>query len=419
MSLSLDAYGALRIPEFRRILLTRFCITLAIQIQYIAIGWQVYALTHDTLALGLSGLAEAIPYLSISLISGYVADHFNRKRVWQYTVLILFGAAITLFVYTLQSESILATYGARPFYIVAALTGLARGFMAPTMNSFWPQWVPRELYANAATWNTNSFNSGAIIGPAVGGLIYGSFGPHTAYGAVICLIGAAMIIITTIPSKPVPVQNSDETMAQKLTAGMRFVFRNQVLVGAMALDMFAVLFGGAVAVLPAVAKDVLHVGPQELGFLRAAMSIGSILMGIVITFNPPHRGTGRKLFWAVAGFGACMIGFALSQTLWLSFSMLLMAGAFDNVSMVIRGSISQLMTPDEMRGRVSAVSGIFIGSSNEIGSFESGAAARLLGLIPSIIFGGCMTLLVVAVASISAPRLRQFEIDHEAAKTSS
>ncbi|MFM8178754.1 MAG: MFS transporter, partial [Candidatus Kapaibacterium sp.] len=230
-----------------------------------------------------------------------------------------------------------------------------------------------------------------------------------------CVVGfiiVAMAVTSTIPSRPVPPQeNTEESLKDKLTAGLRFVFKNQVLVGAMSLDMFAVLFGGAVSMLPAVAHDVLHTGPEGMGILRSATAVGSILMGIVVAFRPPHRNTGRILLWCVTGFGLCIVAFAFSRDFWLSFILLVMSGAFDNVSMVIRGSIAQLLTPDSMRGRVSAVNGIFIGSSNEIGSFESGVAARLLGLIPSIIFGGSMTLLVVAITSRVAPKLRRFEIE--------
>ncbi len=412
MAQSTDAYGALRIPEFRRILLTRLCITLAIQIQYVAIGWQVYAITHDTLALGLSGLAEAIPYVSLSLFTGYVADHYNRKRVWQYSVLIFLFASLSLLIYSMQPQDVLMHYGVTPFYIIAAIVGVARAFMAPTMNAFWAQWVPRELYSNAATWNANNFNAGAIVGPAIGGLVYGFFGANATYAVVALLIVVAFSVISTVPSKPVPPQTkSGESMKEKLTAGLRFVFAKQVLVGAMALDMFAVLFGGATAMLPAIAKDVLHTGPEGLGLLRSATAVGSILMGIIVAFNPPHRRTGQKLLWCVAGYGVCMIAFAFSEYFWLSYLFLLLSGAFDNVSMVIRGSIAQLMTPDDMRGRVSSVNGIFIGSSNEIGSFESGVAAKLLGLIPSIIFGGSMTMLVVAITAKVAPGLRNFEIE--------
>ncbi len=413
-----EAYGALRIPQFRRILITRLCITLAIQIQYIAIGWQVYAITHDPLALGLSGLAEALPYVSLSLFSGYIADHYNRKRVWQVSVLVLLLANIALLFYGLQSADVFKAYGVTPFYIVAAIVGVARAFMAPSMNAFWPQWVPRELYANAATWNSNNFNAGAIVGPAIGGLIYGYIGVEAAYSAVTLLIIVAFLVISTVPSKPLPPRLEGESMKQKLTAGLRFVFSRQVLVGAMALDMFAVLFGGATAMLPAITRDILHGDPQQLGLLRSATAVGSILMGIIVAFNPPHRKTGRKLLWCVAGYGVCMICFAFSTSFWWAYLFLLLSGSFDNVSMVIRGSIAQLLTPDEMRGRVSSVNGIFIGSSNEIGSFESGVAARLLGLIPSIIFGGTMTLIVVSLASRLAPKLRAFEIEKHLGKQS-
>lgn len=414
---SSDAWGALRIGEFRFILLTRLCITLGVQIQYVAIGWQIYELTGDKLALGFSGLAEAIPYIIVSMISGYVADHYNRKKIFMGAAFLQLIGSVVLFLIAMQDKQLLVSYGLLPFYAVIALIGFARGFMGPSLGALWGQIVPRELYANAATWNANIFNAGAIAGPALGGLIFGYVGKNAAYIATCALILLALLCMAMVKSRPVPQHKAgEESLASKLTAGLRFVFGNQVLVGAMALDMFAVLFGGAVAMLPAFAKDVLHVGPEGMGLLRAATSIGSILMGIVVAFHPPVKNTGVKLLVCVAGFGACMIGFAYSEYFWLSFVLLAASGAFDNVSMVIRGSIAQLMTPDQMRGRVSAVNGVFIGSSNEIGAFESGVAARLLGLQPSVVFGGIMTLIVVATTWVIAPKLRSFEIEESSAR---
>ncbi|MBL7974195.1 MAG: MFS transporter [Candidatus Kapabacteria bacterium] len=405
-----DAYGALRIPEFRYILLTRLCITLAVQIQYVAIGWQIYSLTGDKLALGLTGLAEALPYIVVSLFSGYVADTYNRKYVYQFALMLQFIGSVVLAFIGMQDSHTILQHGLLPFYVVIGIVGFARGFMGPSLGALWGEIVPRELYANAATWNANTYNAGSITGPALGGLLMGFAGEKVSYMVVCGLVVLAFILIMFVRSRPVQPHAKGESLGTKLTAGLRFVFGNQVLIGAMALDMFAVLFGGAVAMLPAIAKDVLHVGPEGMGLLRAATAIGSIAMGLVVAFHPPVKNTGYKLLLCVAGFGACMIGFAYSEYYWLSFVLLAASGAFDNVSMVIRGSIAQLLTPDSMRGRVSAVNGIFIGSSNEIGAFESGVAARYLGLQPSIVFGGIMTLVVVATTWLIAPTLRTFHI---------
>jgi len=411
-----DAYGALRIPEFRLILLTRLCITLAVQIQYVTIGWQIYQLTGDKLALGLTGLAEAIPYIVVSLFSGYVADAYNRKYVYGFALAVLFAGSVALAYIGMNDTHTIVHYGLFPFYGVIGVIGFARGFMGPSHGALWGEIVPRELYANAATWNANTYNTGSVTGPALGGLLIGFAGEKVSYIVVCGLVILAFILIMVVRSRPVQPHGHGETLRTKLTAGLRFVFGNQVLVGAMALDMFAVLFGGAVVMLPAIAKDVLHVGPEGMGLLRAATALGSIAMGLVVAFHPPVKNTGYKLLLCVAGFGACMVGFAYSELYWLSFALLATSGAFDNISMVIRGSIAQLMTPDQMRGRVSAVSGIFIGSSNEIGAFESGVAARFMGLQPSIMFGGIMTLIVVATTWLIAPKLRTFQI-HSSTET--
>ncbi|MFM8840987.1 MAG: MFS transporter [bacterium] len=406
-----DPYAALRIPSFRRILLGRLFLTLGIQIQAVSIGWLIYIKTGDPLALGFSGLAEAVPYIITSMFSGYVADTKNRKHVLMIALFFLFLASVGLLIrIMLDLSNTSQALDTLPYYLALFCVGLSRGFMGPSLQALWADIVPKEIYHNAATWSANLFNFAAVAGPALGGLLYGFSGPISANIAVCVLLVSSLTafsFVRYIRPKHAP---SLESLSNKLTAGLKFVFSHQVLVGAMALDMFAVLFGGALALLPAFTKDVLSMGPEALGILRAAPFVGSLLMGMYLAHHPPIGKTGILLLIAVAGFGACMIGFALSTNYYLSLLLIASSGAFDNISMVIRGSIAQLLTPDEMRGRVSAVNGIFIGASNEIGAFESGLAARLLGLVPSVIAGGSMTLLIAAFTSWRLPALRSFSI---------
>lgn len=406
-----DPYAALRIPSFRRILLGRLFLTLGYQIQAVSIGWLLYIKTGDPLALGLSGLAEAIPYIITSMFSGLLADTKNRKHVAMGAVFLLLISSVILLLRIMNDLADSAPgINTTPYYMVLASVGLARGFMGPSLQALWADIVPKEIYHNAATWSANLFNFAAVSGPAIGGLMYGFMGPISANIAVCVLLVLSLTAFTFVRYKRPEHKPSNESLGHKLTAGLKFVFAHQVLVGAMALDMFAVLFGGALALLPAFTKDVLQLGPEALGILRAAPFVGSLLMGMYLAHHPPIGQTGKLLLMAVAGFGVCMIAFALSTNYYLSLLLLAASGAFDNISMVIRGSIAQLLTPDEMRGRVSAVNGIFIGASNEIGAFESGLAARLLGLIPSVIAGGSMTLLIVAITSWRLPAMLSFSI---------
>lgn len=405
-----DPYISLRNRDFRLILLTRLFIALAIQIQAITIGWLVYQKTGNPLALGYSGLAEALPYIFTSAFSGLIADSYNRQRVVGFATGLLLIASAVLFFHTLYDTG----SQIMPYYIVLMIVGLARGFMGPSFQALWADILPRNQYANGATWSSNIFNAGAVSGPAIGGLLYGFFGANTANAIVCILILCAALCIARVQYTYIPVQHKQEKLGDKLMTGLRFVFSRQILIGAMALDMFAVLFGGAIALLPAFTKDILLAGPEALGILRAAPFTGSLLMGIWLAHHPPVHKTGLWLLGGVAGFGLCTIGFALSESYWLSFALLALSGSFDNISMVIRGSIAQLFTPDDMRGRVSAVNGVFIGASNEIGAFESGLAASLLGLVPSVIFGGSMTLLIVLITAVAAPVLRRFELSKTA-----
>lgn len=405
-----DAYAVLKVRDFRLFLFFRFFTTIAFQMQGIIVGWQMYELTHDPLALGLIGLAEALPNISTALFAGHAADKYNRKLIIVvFTLLFLLGTAM-LFLFSIKELGILAVLGVLPIYLVVMISGVSRAFIYPANIAMMSQLIPRYLYTNASTWNSTMWHIAAITGPAVGGLVYGFFGVRVAYLTVLFFLMLALFLLSFVKNRPVPQTEAEENLKQRLISGLKFVFSNQILLGTMSLDMFAVLFGGAVAMLPVFAAEVLMVGPQGLGFLRAAPMAGAVIMSLFIAHRRPMVHAGRYLMIGVAGFGVSIICFALSHNFYLSLGLLMLSGMFDNISVIIRSTAMQLITPDEMRGRVASVNAIFIGSSNEIGSFESGVAARLMGLIPSVIFGGCMTLLVVAVTTRFAPRLRRLNL---------
>ena len=330
-----------------------------------------------------------------------------------YTSLLLVLGAAILTAYSIPSLDCYSKYGIVPIFITIFITGISRGILMPAHSAFLGQLLPRNLYTNAATWNSAVWHVAAVLGPAIGGLIYGFAGILNAYIVVFCIFTFSIYLITRIKNVEQPkILNSDENIFLRIKQGIKFVFNNQVLLGAFSLDMFAVLFGGAVAMLPVFASEVLKVGPEGLGILRASPAIGAIIMSGYLMFHPPINNTGKYLFYCIAGFGLCMIGFALSHNFWLSIAILVLSGMFDNVSVVIRGTILQLFTTDEVRGRVSAVNSIFIGSSNELGAFESGVAARFMGLVPSVIFGGIMTLIVVGITAVKSPVLRKLSLKH-------
>ena len=405
-----DAFAGLKVKDFRLFLSFRFFMTIAIQMQSIIVGWQVYELTKDPLSLGLIGLTEAIPFIAVALYAGHVADRFNRKRiiVW-FDLLFLCGTGALLW-FTLHHTSLTGTIGILPIYLVVAVSGIARAFIYPSIIALMAQMVPRELYANSSTWNSTIWHIAAITGPAIGGLVYGFFGVKIAYTTVIFFMVLSLFLLGFVKKYLAPPVIKDESLIQRLSSGIRFVFKNQILLGSMSLDMFAVLFGGAVAMLPVFAAEVLKVGPQGLGFLRSAPMVGAVIMSLVIAYRPPLANAGKYLMIGIAGFGISIIFFALSRNFYLSLGLLMLSGMFDNISVIIRATTMQLITPDEMRGRVASVNSIFIGSSNEIGSFESGVAARLMGLIPSVIFGGTMTLLIVGLTAKFAPLLRRLNL---------
>ena len=402
-------YAAMKIRDFRLFISARFCITLAIQIQAVIVGWQVYEITKDPLSLGLIGLAEAIPSIAVSLYAGHVADTISRKKIIIVTIFTLLLCSSALLFFTMDPGEFILANGIFPIYAVIFISGIARGFITPAIFSYMPQLVPRELYQNAISWNSTLWEMASIGGPPVGGLIYGFFGITAAYTLDVLLTCLGLLLALLVANKPIPQTSDEQGMVEKIKAGLKFVFQNKIILSAITLDLFAVLFGGAVALLPIFADEILHVGQIGLGFLRSAPGIGALLTALYLTYHPIRKSMGRILLYSVAGFGLCMIFFAISKNIWLSMGMLVISGAFDCVSVIIRGTLLHTLTPENMKGRVSAVNNIFIGSSNEIGAFESGVAAKLFRVVPSVILGGVMTLVVVSAVAWKAPSLRKLE----------
>lgn len=407
-----DPLGALRIPAFRNYVLAKLLFVIAAQVQIAAVRWQVYSLTKDPLALGMIGLVEAIAFIAVALVGGHLADRLNPSRIILTCLLILLSCSLMLAVLA-GSSNILSLHGVWPIYAVIAVSGAARGFLSPALFSYMTSLIPPKDFANSSAWSSGSWQLAAVAGPALGGIIYGasdaSFTYLTDAGLVIAAIFFAWNSNRHAPTF-VPPAPSQESLGGSLSAGLRFVFSNQVMLGAMSLDLFAVLFGGAVALIPMFADQILMSGPETMGLLLSSPAVGAVTMALLLAFFPLGKHAGWILLIAVLGFGLCMIGFGLSKSLYLSMGFLVFSGVFDSVSVVIRGTIMQRFTPENMRGRVSAVNSIFIGSSNEIGAFESGLAAKLLGLVPSVVFGGIMTIATVTATMVVAPKLRQLDL---------
>ncbi len=387
-----DAYSSLRIKDFRSFITAYFFLTFALQMQSVVVGWQVYQLTHDALSLGLIGFVEVAPFFSIVLFSGHVADVYSRKKIIVFATLVYLLSGLSLLLLSTVFKSALSVHGAFPIYCIIFVTGIARGFLSPAILALMPQLVPRNIFGNASTWNSLVGQIGEVTGPAVGGLIYGFSGVGSAYAVVVIISALTFIAFLMVSDKPLPKRSHELSIRESLAEGVGFVFKTEVILSAVSLDMFAVFFGGAVAVLPIFADRILHAGPEGLGILRAAPAVGAIVMSVIQAHRPFLDRAGRSLIVSVFGFGISIIVFALSRNIWLSLAALFMNGLCDNVSVVLRTAIIQLNTPDELRGRVSAVNGIFTGASDGLGSFESGFAARLLGLVPSVVIGGGITL---------------------------
>jgi MFS family permease len=410
MSSKKESLAVLQNKEYRFFLITRVCLTVAIQIQAVVVGWQLYKLTKDPFSLGLVGLAEAIPALSIALYAGHIADISNKRNILVKSLLVMLVCSSGLLLVTMDDFiiGIGPSYSINGIYLFILLSGFARGFYSPTAFSFLFQLVDKTLLTQASTLNSSAWQIASIVGPAMGGLLYAAMGITYTFCFVLVFMCIAFVAILQVKSKPVIIPEIKEKITQRIKEGIKYVFDNKVILSAISLDLFAVLFGGAVALLPVFADEILHTGPEGLGILRAAPALGASITMIWLSVRKQLGKPGVVLLYCVGAFGLCMIGFALSTSFYLSLILLFLSGAFDSVSVVTRGNILQLETPDHMRGRVSAVNTMFIGSSNEIGAFESGLAARLLGTVPSVVFGGCMTMLVVGVTALKAKKLKKF-----------
>jgi MFS family permease len=380
--------------------------TISSQIQGVVVAWQIYDITRDPLSLGLMGLAEALPFICAAPFAGHIADSMNRHRISTITLFVLFACSSTLLVFNLI-PGFLHAHGAWPFYAVISVSGLARSFLQPARNALAADIVDRSLYSNAVAWRSSTWQSAAVVGPALGGLIYGFASPRVAYIADAILVGVALILFSVIEYTRRPSDVGETGIAESLQSGLRFVFSESILLSALTLDLFSVLLGGAEALLPVFADQILHVGPQGLGILRAAPAVGAVIASVYLAHRAPFKAAGRTLLYSVAVFAACIVGFGFSTSFLLSLGLLAMSGMADSVSVMIRSTLLQVLTPSNLLGRVSAVNSIFVGSSNELGAFESGAAARLLGAVPSVVLGGFASLGVVILIGFSVPRLRK------------
>ena len=412
MNKNIDPYAALRFREFNIFLLVRFAMVFAWSMQFIVIEWQVYSLTKDPLSLGIIGLMEVIPAVSMALFAGHVVDQKEKRNL---LVKCIFGFSIISFgLFVLSWPSIDTKFGTKTIlygiYALVFLGGFVRAFIGPTIFSLIALIVPKRIYPNAATWSSSTWQLGSVLGPALAGFSISIIGVHWSMCVIFGFSVLALITLFQIPKKPILNPKIGEPIFQSLREGLHFVFSNKAVFGALTLDMVAVLFGGAVALLPVFAQDILHVGSEGFGILRAAPAVGASITMLGSTRFPLHKNAGKKLLWAIFGFGICIIVFGLSTYFWLSVIALFMSGAVDGISMIIRQTILQLKTPDNMRGRVASVNSMFVGSSNELGAFESGLTAKLMGTVTAVVFGGSMTLLTVGLTAFSSPTFRKLDL---------
>ncbi|HEY6223627.1 MAG TPA: MFS transporter [Gemmatimonadales bacterium] len=404
-----DPYAALRVPDFRRFIAFLAAQTLATMMQGVAVGWQLYAVTHDPLALGIVGLAEALPFIGFALPAGHLADRVDRRRLSLAALLVLVLCSAALF--ALTALQLIRVETAWVVYTVIFVSGIARSYLQPTRTALSADLVPRELYVNSITWRSSTWQSAAVVGPALGGVLVALGGPELTYGVAALLLAAAWGALFRVAPHPLPrpEKHADATGLAGFLHGVRFVLTQPVLLGAQTLDLFSVLFAGAEALLPIFAIDILHVGATGLGVLRAAPAAGSVLTSLYQAYRPLRGRMGRVLLTSVTLYGLCISGFGASRSFPLSVGLLLASGVFDNVSVVLRSTLLQTLTPRHLLGRVAGVNAIFIGSSNEIGAFESGLAARLIGAVPAVLLGGFVPMLVVAIIAWRVPQLRRLE----------
>jgi MFS family permease len=408
------SFSVLRLRDFRLLLCIRTFGIMALQCQAVIVGWQVYSITKDPFMLGLTGLAEAVPAIACALFAGHVVDNGRPHKIYLICMAVLVLNNLVLFLFAGGFLADQEHPHILPWiYGCIFISGLARSFIMPSSFSLLPQIVPRDKISAAAAWLNSGFQVAAISGPAMAGIIYGGYGVQVAWALPLGFMTIAFIALASISNAPRRYRSNQkrEAAVQSIKAGWNFILRSKILLSVMALDMFAVLFGGAVAMLPAYADQVLHVGSQGLGALRAAPALGSIVTALALAMWPLKRIRAALLLWAITGFGICMIGFGLSNIFWLSMLFLALSGMFDSISVVMRATIMQLLTPDSMRGRVSSVNSMFIISSNEIGAFRSGTTASIFGLVPSVVMGGVITLMVVSATALWVPKLRRTVVD--------
>jgi MFS family permease len=407
-----DPYAALRFKEFNIFLLVRFALVFGWSMQFVVIEWQVYALTKDPLSLGIIGLCEFLPAFFLAPFAGHIVDQKEKRNL--FAVCIALFSIISFGLFWLTSETIESTWATKSIllgiYSLVFFGGVLRAFFGPTIFSLIALLVPKKAYPNAATWSSSTWKGASVFGALCGGFFIAWIGVHYTLGIIFALVMLALLLVSQIQRKPIMNKKSNESVKESLKAGLRFVFNDKVILGALTLDMIAVLFGGAVAIFAVFAKDVLDAGPKGFGLLNAALSSGSIITMLATTYLPITKNTGKKLLISVFGFGISMILFGASKLLWLSVTALFISGVFDGISMVIRQTILQLKTPDEMRGRVGAVNSMFVGSSNELGALESGIAAKIFGAPLAVVLGGTVTLITVMAIGWKNKPLRDLDL---------
>jgi MFS family permease len=397
-----DPFAALRFRDYRLFTIGRLVLFVGSQMQTVAIGWELYERTASPLVLGGVGLAQVLPMIALTLIAGDVADRRERKVIMLFSVMLLALCSLGLAVLSYTQGGVFLIYAC------LVLTGVARAFLKPAGDALMWQLIPVSAFTNAATWNSSSFQLASVIGPALGGFGIALLGSATGVYIAAAIAALLCFVLTLAITEKKGIRSSEPISLKALAAGAKFVWENQLILAAITLDMFAVLLGGAIALLPIFAKDILHVGPVELGYLQAANSIGALTMAITLAYLPPLRKAGPALLWSVVGFGVVTIIFGLSRSFWLSMLMLILAGALDSISVVIRHTLVQIRTPDRLRGRVAAINSVFISASNELGGFESGLTAALFGPVISVVGGGIGTILVVVATAMIWPGIRKF-----------
>ncbi len=410
-----DPYAALRIREFNIFLSLRFIMVFSWSMQFIVIEWEVYSLTKSALSLGIVGLMEVVPAILMALFAGHFVDQNEKKGLLFKCIIGFFIISLGLFLLTwepfrsnLSAKTILYS-----IYFLVFLGGIVRAFLGPTIFSLLSLIVPKNLYANAATWSSSVWQISSVLGPAVAGFSITIIGVYGSMLSILACSLLALIALSQISTKPILNPKIGEPIMQSLKEGVKFVYNNKTILGALSLDMVAVLFGGAVALLPIYAQDILKVGPEGFGVLRAAPALGAFITMFISAYVPLNKNAGMKLLFSIFAFGICIIVFGISTLFWLSVIALFLSGVVDGISVVIRQTILQLKTPDHMRGRVAAVNSIFVGSSNELGAFESGLTAKLMGTITSVVFGGTMTLIIVVFTGFASPTFRKLDLQKD------